>query len=270
MGNLDPHILEEIDLDTADEPVVRLLNTLERVEPPNDFDMRVRARIAAGRPADRQVSWLPPSLRYAVPLVLLLLVGGYFAISNYYSSKNVDVPPVAESRPPIVTLPDDKTAITVPEAPSPETLAVKQPDQSNKDLGPPSRKTGSSFDSSDDRPKSGSALGLKVDVPIRPRGLEGNTTVLTNSNGIVRSTSISARDLFDILGIKGTFDMTGWKVDAVGANTTAERSGVKTGDVIEAVNDQRLTAKTSFGSNFNGKSLRIRRDGRTIKIDLVH
>jgi len=55
-----------------DESVSKLLGGLKRVDAPNDFDFRVRARIAEGKPEDTTVSWRL-AVRYAVPLVLLLL-----------------------------------------------------------------------------------------------------------------------------------------------------------------------------------------------------
>src|SRR5882757_9958101 len=81
-----------------DEPVSKLLGGLKRVEAPNDFDFRVKARIAAGKPADRSASWLPASVRYAVPLVLLVLVGGYIAFNAFYSAKKIDAPAMAETQ----------------------------------------------------------------------------------------------------------------------------------------------------------------------------
>jgi hypothetical protein len=38
--------------------------------------------------------------------------------------------------------------------------------------------------------------------------------------------------------------------------------------VIEAINDQPLTEKMSFKGGFNGKTLRVLRDGATIQIVL--
>src|SRR5258706_9316882 len=91
MGNEEQKIYE-------DEPLSKLLGALKHVEAPNDFDFRVKARIADGKPVERSASWLPASIRYAVPLVLLLLVGGYFAFNAFYSAKKIDAPAVAETR----------------------------------------------------------------------------------------------------------------------------------------------------------------------------
>src|SRR5258706_241858 len=54
--------------------------------------------LTAGEPVERSASCLPASIRYAVPLVLLVLVGGYFGFSAFYSAKKIDVPAVAETR----------------------------------------------------------------------------------------------------------------------------------------------------------------------------
>ena len=68
--------------------------------------------------------------------------------------------------------------------------------------------------------------------------------------------------------VNGTFGASGWKVESVSPDTLAGRSGVKAGDVIEAINDQVLTEKMSFKGKFNGKTLRVRRDGATMQIVL--
>jgi S1-C subfamily serine protease len=54
----------------------------------------------------------------------------------------------------------------------------------------------------------------------------------------------------------------------VSGSSVAGRSGIKAGDVIEAVNGQVLGSKTSFGSSFTGQNLRVRRDGKSMQIAL--
>src|SRR5688572_29519198 len=107
--------------ESADEQQIsKMLGGLKRVEAPGDFDLRVRGRIAAGKPADKS-SWLPVPVRLAVPLGLLLLVGGYFAFNSFYWTGNVSVP-VAEVQPIIEPAPGAvKNEQVVP--PSEETTA---------------------------------------------------------------------------------------------------------------------------------------------------
>ncbi|MEP6789145.1 MAG: PDZ domain-containing protein, partial [Acidobacteriota bacterium] len=68
--------------------------------------------------------------------------------------------------------------------------------------------------------------------------------------------------------IKPTFTASSWRAEAISAHSMAERVGVKAGDMIEAINDQPLSEKTVFGNKFDGKSLRIRRDGKSMQIEL--
>jgi hypothetical protein len=85
----------------GDERVAGLLSAMKRVEAPKDFDFKVRARIAAGRPATQPSLGIPVAVRYAVPLVLLVLIGAYFGFNAFYANKQVNVPAVAESAPPV-------------------------------------------------------------------------------------------------------------------------------------------------------------------------
>src|SRR5687767_1201524 len=93
--------------ESADEQQIsKMLGGLKRVEAPGDFDLHVRGRIAAGKPADKS-SWLPVPVRLAVPLVLVLLVGGYFAFNALYSpavpttdqARSADIAPVPAAPP---------------------------------------------------------------------------------------------------------------------------------------------------------------------------
>ena len=69
---------EQKNFDLENDPVRSLLGGLKRVEAPGDFDFRVKARIASGRPAGRPSSWLPALAKLSVPLAVLLLIGGFF------------------------------------------------------------------------------------------------------------------------------------------------------------------------------------------------
>ena len=79
-----------------DQQVSQVLSTLSHVEPPGDFDVRVRSRIAAGKPAETR-SWFWPLLAGAAPLALLLVIGAYFVLrTEPTSSPTVASAPVVE------------------------------------------------------------------------------------------------------------------------------------------------------------------------------
>jgi len=50
--------------------------------------------------------------------------------------------------------------------------------------------------------------------------------------------------------------------------SSAERSGLRAGDVVEGINDKPVSDKTSFNGKFAGKSVQVRRDGKIVRIDL--
>ena len=228
------------------EPVAKLLAGLKRVEAPANFDFGVKARIAAGKPAEKRRFRIPALVGNAMPLVLLLLVGAYFGFNAIYSTKDAYLPAVAEA--PMTSAPQLPQP-TVEVAPVPEQMAaVKKPDTI--------------------APVADFPVKKPVTAPVaRPGGGSFDETSGVGHK-IYRNTQIPAKDVLTLLGAKGSFGENGWKVEAPTANSLAERSGVQAGDVIEAINDQAVTEKTSFRSRSGIKSVRVRRDGKSIDIPL--
>ncbi len=242
MGNEKLHNSEER------EPVAELLAGLKRVEAPANFDFGVKARIAAGKPAEKRGFRIPALVGYAMPLVLLLLVGAYFGFNAFYSAKDATIPAVAVA--PMTSGPQQpQRTVEVAPAPVPEQMAaVKKPDTIAPVADVPVKKP--------------------VTAPItRPGGGSFDETSGVGHK-IYRNTQIPVKDVLTLLGAKGSFDENGWKVETPTANSLAERSGVQAGDVIEAINDQAVTDKTSFKSRSGIKSVRVRRDGKSIDIPL--
>jgi C-terminal processing protease CtpA/Prc len=79
---------------------------------------------------------------------------------------------------------------------------------------------------------------------------------------------IAIRGVLEFVGVRADFSNLGWKVKSVDSNSMAERSGVKAGDLIEAINGLPVTDGTQFSGSFTGKNLRVKRDGKTVEIDL--
>lgn len=257
-------------VEIEDDAVGQLLGGLKRVEAPGDFDFHVKARIAKGRPAARNASLIPSWLRVAVPLVLILFVGGYFGFRSIYSP-DVNVEPVGlvkeeqpvkiapidaepsaevaevpldgtvrnpiEVKPPIT---DDKIVASVNKSPVPERLVVK---------------TGSSNRNSDGSSRVSAQRIARPITLVKPKEFENPV-------------GINARDILMQLGINATYSEASWKIGVVTQNSIAERSGLKAGDVIEAINDQNLSEKTTLAMPFSGKNIRVRRDGKIMQIDL--
>ena len=232
------------------EPVSRLVAELKHVEAPSDFNFGVRARIAAGRPTEKGGFRIPVWLAYGAPLALMLAVGGYFGLNSFYSAGDANVPVVAlnekinvvaplpapsseiVSAPPVTT-PDETLVAKKPEVISNSTVAaVRKPVAKDKNTG-----------------------GGSIDLASR----EGRR--------FHRTPQIPAKTVLDLIGAKGGFDADGWRVQSATPNSLAERSQIRTGDVIESVNGQAVTDKSTLRSNTPLKTVRVRRDGKSI--DLV-
>lgn len=237
-----------------DEQISKMLGGLKRVDAPGDFNFRVTGRIAARQPV-KKVGWWASPVRLAVPLAFLLLVGGYFGFNALYSADKMGVAPVAEIQPTNFTpdppaIPNEDSVVL----PQNEVVTVgtdpKQPGSADKEQILHGKTPGS------DRRRGGS-----IDVA-------GSENRLIYPRGVNPNAQLKVKNLLEIIGVKAVFSRSGWRVDAVTENNIAARSGVKTGDMIEAINDQRLTEKTSFGNRFTGKSLNVLRDGKSLHIEL--
>lgn len=236
----------------GEDGIGKLLTSLPRVDAPGDFDFRVRARIAAGRPARGRVSWLPASVRIAIPLVLVLAVG-YVAFNAYYLSGGIDGPVVVVSETqnfaPVSGPPaNDGTVLPTNVQPA-DLIAVKPPEMVNQDAGP--WKTVSP-DSKVDRPRGGSYVGaIRPSRNLTPPGMDNNANLLQAPKPAVQP---SDREVLASAGIQAVSAAGGWKVQSVTAGGSAERSGVMAGDFIRSI--------------LEGRTLTIRRDGKPMRIDL--
>ena len=254
------------------EQVGALLGSLKRVEAPGDFDFKVRARIAKGRPSTSPGSWLPASVKLAMPLGLMLMVGGYFAFNAVYSPENANVPVVAEipaANPqpmpfaPVIEQPavaPSQTVAAVTDLKSPETTDIRRTARTAI------KRTSTSTLSTEPRGGSVDMAGGEGKT-IRPAG--ANTDVKSpETPEPVSASRITAKDALQKIGVTATFAGGGWKVESVAADSTAGRSGLKAGDTIETLDDKALAEKATFDSGSSAKGLRVRRDGRRVIVGL--
>ena len=255
-------------MDFEKEPVSQLLAGMKRVDAPSDFDFRVKARIAAGRPVDRSRSWLPAAVRIAVHLGLLLSVGGYVGYNTIYQPVDLAVAPVAENKVIEAPIASDVTSNL------PVSLPVKndiseRPESRPADINNPIRVRSNerrivSSSPSNRRPGGGSIdLASRKPRVVLPNGIDLNGKVLPR--GFEGSAGVSAKDILSFMGIEAD---AAWKVSSVKQKSMAERSGLKAGDIIEAINNQNLAEKSTFGNKVSSKSVRVLRDGKSVQIEL--
>ena len=261
-------------LDAESVRIAALLNELPRVEAPGNFEFGVKARIAAGEPS--RVS-LIPFLKVAAPLVLLLAVGA-FAFFSWYPATNQTV---ADNPAPI------RTEQTV------QAPVVAQ-------AGPDVRPGGPRVDEPLATGQQGFVTGEREEIVVRTPGVRRQRNVgspntapaggfrdtglasantinppefsrQSNSNRIPdfrTNSEISVTEVLSQIGINAAFSDGGWKVKSTVDGSAAARSGVRSGDIVDAIDNRSLTENTSFSGNVAGKTLRVRRDGKQLTVNI--
>ena len=96
------------------------------------------------------------------------------------------------------------------------------------------------------------------------------TTGTQSSNGkddVQISKPLDVPGLFKMMGVDAEMVENGWKVRSAAAGSTAERSGLRTGDVIESIDDKPLSSTTPVTSVTFG-SMQLLRDGKRIRLQV--
>ena len=253
--------------DAGDEKIAVMLRELKRVDAPGNFDFKVRARIAKGRPSEVRTSWFPTFARVAAPAMVLAAAGGYFGYNAIYSTGSVNVPEVVDS-PPAATAPvvvPTSNEITPAPAVTSEIATAKPPVRVEETVAATSKKDVTTPAKNPEAPEGGS-----VDFAVRETNTlstrPGNVENTGNSSPVIPTSTLSVREVFSAMGIRASFSGTGWRVSS--ASGRAAAAGLKTGDIIETVNGKAVGANTVFDEKFAGSTLRVKRDGATIQISL--
>lgn len=259
------------------DEVSNLLGALPRVEAPANFEFGVKARIAAGD-VTPQAS-LVPFLKIAAPLSFVVLLAA-FVIFYGIVPTNDNAPTVAAGDP---VQPD--VAVSAPverQEQSPQVSGLQVPEAVDVPPGTPPVGSGeprraepvrrTSRAESAALPQGGRDgsvdLAIKPANVILPPGFQSVAQRGVNANNADAGREIPIREVLEMLGVKAEFAGGGWTVRSTADNSIATRSGVRSNDVIEAFNDRDLTEGTTLKAGFAGKSLRVRRDGKQVKLDL--
>ena len=258
-----------------DAEVSRLLKSLNRVEAPPDFDVRVRARIAKGRPQESAGMRFPLFVRYAAGLCAVIVFAGILGFVWLYKGESNSGPTVAGSSPagerPRIDVVANIPADTPVKTGSDERVGPSAPLAGNP-ARPPSRDidgvVAQPGSTTDGRPGS-KTDALSEPKSVFPKGINPNRMRLPKPKEFEDPSQTPASDVLSLLGVGAKFSNGAWRVDSVNTSSSAERAGIKAGDVIEAVNDQAMREKASFKGAFTVRTLLVKRDGQTIKISLT-
>jgi hypothetical protein len=237
--------------DHTEEQMSRLLRELPAAEAPENFEAMVRSRIAERRPVDRvgrSAFWL--AVKFAAPMVLLLVLGIFLVLSDDGSLNVGSIPPVEA--------PGVASANLSSQEPPPNITAVNAVRQSpplNRNSRQP--QTGS--------PSQDIALSTD-DTTLFPPGVDPRKATRTNERP--SSGRISPITILSFIGITSACTPTSCQVRAVQPGGLAERSGVQVGDMIEAIDERPIGSNHIVSGEISVRSLRVKRDGKPLTIRL--
>ena len=263
-------------LGSDEQNVSRLLSDLKRVDAPKDFDFHLKARIANASPADYRPVRFFPVLKYALPLVLFLLVGAAFVLTNSYTVENVPVVVGPEISPASLVADSNsgKQAETV-SVPTrvPENVLIPENPQGGKREFVAGR-TGQSTLPRPNRPTGIDSPGGSYDStqknspdPISRRGVGGNSNLASGPGGPITSVPLEFRQMLMRVGIDASdAGQKTWTVRALTKDGIAERSGLRVGDLMEAIDGKPIDSL--YDGSFSVSSISVRRDGKTVRIGL--
>lgn len=274
--------------------VWQIIEGFEPVVAPKDFDFHVKARIANAKPSDFQ-SPLFPVLRYVLGLSVVGLVLAFVVFNGVYSLDDKTVPYVAETNsqipiqkqnPSTEPSPNEQIARVI-ESPTSEDKKSVENNSSVKPQQIGNKKETKTFSnknqliavksskmprvkSSDDDKNGGSSqvISLRQATSILPKGIPNPNQKVQSPTDFPLSNSITAEQILTEFGIEISAKNGSRQVKTVKPNSVGERSGVKVGDVIEAIDGKKLSSEPISAQSIEVKKLTVLRGAEKKEITL--
>lgn len=277
--NLKNNLNSERESLSADErKVCDLMGKLDRVDCPKNFDFRLKARIAsADKKAFQPSVW--QTLRYILPVAacglivaFVMVQTGMFSTVNQTGnqiaiSPNPNIQPfdgqqnsgqiftVTNSTSPVIASAANRNAS--PNAPQSIDVALTNSSKNRTALPKRSR---------DDEPTMSRDFGVKQNrKTLYPNGINPEKikpVIIENSN----DKPILTNGVLDMLGISTDAVSGKLRVKNVRENSIADKSGIKAGDVIESLDDTKITQGETTLRSRDVKKITVSRDGKIIGI----
>jgi len=263
----------------------QMIDGLQRIDAPNDFDFRVKAKIADSKPASFQSRFLPV-LRYVLPLSLVVLVVGLLAFNTSFFFGGNAEPQVVET---VVPMPEREiapvnsfssnqvAAVDPNDVTSPSNIADAdvEPTQNNNQgkqyvavkfppksrINTPRKKVKDDFVGFRD-------IGSSKPEDKFPLGINPNQRPIKTSPNADNPNSVTDEEIWSVFGLKITRENGSRTVKTVQKNSSAERSGIEVGDVIEAIDGVKLAAEPIRAKQIQIKKLTVARGAEKIEITL--
>lgn len=271
----------------TEDNVTELLGGLRRVETPNDFGVKVRARIAERRDANRSFS-LSGLFKIATPAAALVLLAAFLYFGGIFSNNIPETDGLAVVEQPannsmqIAQTTDDNASINteleVAAANTNQTSNLQVVEVSNQNTNKTVVRPNKNVENLRPRtitetPLAGSSTTRAATAQpqtIRPPGLTPQNVpeIENRPEGFEASGSFTANELIGLFGAEGDVTTSGLKVSSVTANGIAERSGIKKGDLITSIDGQQITPSSRFDGGKTYKTANIIRDGQNIEVEI--
>ncbi len=278
-------------LSVGDIKIQQMIKNLHRVDAPKDFDFRLKARIANAKSTDFQPRFFPV-LRYVLPLSVVVLIFTFIIINGIYFAGNKQQ--TAENTPPIPVenkiVPTNNLPISPPEVakipvksapekdiadsnrtnvqakkkdiiPVEETkfVAVKSPKKPPSELLKEIK-----IDDNDDGGSKTTSLDVKP-IQIYPNGVIPSELTESSPNNENKNDILTKQILLP-RGIEIVSENGNRRVKSVKKDSIAERSNVQVGDLVEAIDGEKVSGDAERGKKLEGKQITVLRGAEKIEI----
>ena len=249
-----------------DAEVSAALGRLGKVTAPAGFEANVRSAIEerSRRPVFASPGFLL-GLKFGVPAILLLFLGAFLL----FSAGGVDNDRIAVSEPvgqPAAT--DVASGVPASEQSSAGQVnnVIAKGGQGNTQV-PVNRNARGSQTSGNGREFQGGSRDFALsqdNTSIGPKDIDPDQKLVTAPP----SGSVTAETILSKMGISSKCIEKGCNAVSVRSASIAGTSGVKAGDVIEAIDGKPVDAGTVFKGNVIIRNVTVRRDGRRVIVPL--
>ena len=262
-------------LSMNEKKIAQILAGLPRVEAPGDFEIGVRARIANAQPSRPRRFSTAAVIGFAAPAILVLAAGVFVYLGLARQTPEIAMPkaetPSHQAEQARTELPESPvTNVSTSPASTEASPTTRRSTEVAGIVPNNNRRVQKVSEKRDDRTGSSRDETFRsTNKVILPRGLSPDAPVSTKDDGkFNRNTSVGIRDVLAVLGIEAEFQGSAWRVKGLSAQSAAQRSGVKAGDIIQSVDGRRLKEDTKFSGSFSGRTLKIVREGKSMDLDL--
>jgi len=234
------------------EEISQLISKLERVEAPNNFAFRLRARIQAEKQKRAKRKALLARLSYALSAIAIIIA---FTLIYNLKNKNDEIAQL-NTYTELENYEPEKIANPSQKIEESSQIKEETPKESHKD------KTIAKIKNNKKKQLSRSEA---ASLPKTTELL--NKSFLRSSSIDKEKPKISVLDILKQIGVEGNLEEDGFKVSVVITNSLADKSGIKSEDLVLAIDEIKLNADTQF-EKLEIKKLKIRRGTKDLIVFL--